>query len=426
MKGRPALLVFLLGSALVIPTFAQKPATRKAPAPQAKKPAQKADTVSPNQKFVLDVVRSAVALPQSDPQDRLRVLYAAASVVSPIKPALSRQLSREGLRIEQELIQSGQTPAISLLNMGHVDCAVMSGFIENVPDDKVMAAEQSIIGAITLCPKESIEPARRKIESAMAAGVVAPRALMALMEAVGPKTPWAEQNFGKLFSSLPADAEAYRAEAPNFAAMYSRMAPEVSKDAAKSAGVRMLVWLGKLQDSGERNLALNIVTDSMKEALGPKGYEEALASDVMARQAAQSAGQPGEVEHEDEENVSVLQAIQNRKTDRTADLQQMPASLRAREAAASGFATGTDGNRKQADKYFDIAFAALNDVWDNRNDRRDAPSVVEEVSEAAAQVDAVDALKRAQGLQDPSARAIGMLAVARVVAGQGNQPAAKQ
>jgi len=42
--------------------------------------------------------------------------------------------------------------------------------------------------------------------------------------------------------------------------------------------------------------------------------------------------------------------------------------------------------------------------------------VVEEVGEAAANVDAVNALQRAQRLQDPAAQAIAMLAVARVVA----------
>jgi hypothetical protein len=43
--------------------------------------------------------------------------------------------------------------------------------------------------------------------------------------------------------------------------------------------------------------------------------------------------------------------------------------------------------------------------------------VVQEVSEAAAQVDPVQALQRAQGLPHPSAQANGMLAVARVVIG---------
>jgi len=44
-----------------------------------------------------------------------------------------------------------------------------------------------------------------------------------------------------------------------------------------------------------------------------------------------------------------------------------------------------------------------------------APEVVQEVSDAAAQVDPVAALQRSQKLQDPSAEAISMLAVARVV-----------
>ena len=95
----------------------------------------------------------------------------------------------------------------------------------------------------------------------------------------------------------------------------------------------------------------------------------------------------------------------------------MPPSLRAREAAASGFASGiTDANRKEADHYFDIAFSALNDAWDNRATIRNVQAVVQEVAEAAAQVDAVDALQRTRRLQDPTEQAIGMLAVARVVA----------
>ena len=37
-------------------------------------------------------------------------------------------------------------------------------------------------------------------------------------------------------------------------------------------------------------LAINIATGTMKETLGEKAYDEALATDVMARQAAQNAG----------------------------------------------------------------------------------------------------------------------------------------
>jgi hypothetical protein len=61
-----------------------------------------------------------------------------------------------------------------------------------------------------------------------------------------------------------------------------------------------------------------------------------------------------------------------------------------------------------------MAFSAADEVWSNRGETNVA-ELVEEISEAAAQVDPVAALKRAQGLQDPSAQAIGMIAVARVV-----------
>ena len=380
----------------------------------AKTPAR---PLNAQQKFVVDVVQSAVALPQSDQQDRLRVLTSAANIIGPLKPALARQFAKEGMRIEQELISTGVKPNVSILESGHIDCATAQSFVENVPDAQVAAAEQSLIAAESMCPREATQPVRRKLENAMQQGIVAPRALLATIEQVGAKTPWAEEQFVKLFSSLPSKAEESRKEAPNFAAMYDRMAPEVSKEAAQGAGIKLLLWLGKLEPGGARNLAVNIVTGSMKETLGEKAYNEVLASEVMARQVADTAGQAGDAERPDEESVSVLTAMDQSGTDRIPELQKMPISLRAREAAASGFATGTSGDRKSATRYFDLAFSTLEDVWSDR-DKVDAPAIVEEVSEAAAQVDPVDALKRAQRLQDPSASAIGMIAVARVVAGQ--------
>jgi hypothetical protein len=322
------------------------------------------------------------------------------------------------MRIEQELISSGQTPAVSIIEAGHVDCSEAQTFVENVPVEKVGAAEQSLIAAQSLCPKQATEPVRRKVEAGLEQGSLAPRALLSIIEAVGSKTPWAQQEFVKFFSALPSNAEELRKDAPNFAAMYDRMAPDVDKDAAQKAGIKMLLWLGKMTEGGARNLALNIVTGSMKAVLGQKGYDDALATDVMARQVADAAGQPGDAERPEEESVSVLQAMDSAKTDRIPELQKLAPSMRAREAAASGFASGTSGDRKLAGRYFDLAFSSLDEVWSARSERADAPAVVEEVSEAAAQVDSVDALKRAQRLQDPSASAIGMIAVARVVAGK--------
>src|SRR5262249_31077643 len=100
---------------------------------------------------------------------------------------------------------------------------------------------------------------------------------------------------------------------------------------------------------------------------------------------------------------------------------------------------GTAGNKQQAGKYFDVAFSAADEVWDTRShqagaasaqpadittktkvvSQTDAASIVQEISEAAAQVDSVNALTRAQKLRESSAQAISMLAVARVVASNG-------
>ncbi len=368
--------------------------------------------------FVLDVVRAAVALPQPDPQDRLRVLNSAASVAAPLNAPLARNFAREGARIEAELINAGKRPAVSLLASGQVDCPGAVNFVEAIPAQAVPRAEQSLLGALSACPRQTLEPIRQKLELALNQNAPAARALLAVMERRGTSSRWSQDTFVKLFSSLPHDADEARSEAPNFGAMYVSMAPRVDKDAARKAGIAFLDWLGGMQASGERNLSVNIVTEAMKSVLGEEGYAEALRSSVVAQGIAQTAGQPGEIEHPQEESVSVLEAMDSTGKDRTEVISQLPPSLRAREAAAHGFADGTSGDGKMAERYFDIAFSAVDEVWDNRDQVENAPAVVEEVSEAAAQVDAVAALKRAQRLQDPSAQAISMLAVARVALGK--------
>jgi len=79
----------LLSLALALSCAAQtksptpKPAAPKKTAPAATTATQKQ---AARKEFVLNVVKSAVALPQPDPQDRLRVLSSAASVVAPVQP----------------------------------------------------------------------------------------------------------------------------------------------------------------------------------------------------------------------------------------------------------------------------------------------------------------------------------------------------
>ena len=370
------------------------------------------------QKFVLDVVHSAVALPEPDPQDRLRVLSEAVNVVAPIDSKLAQQFAREGTSIETKLVAEGQKPAVSMLASGHVDCTSAVSFVQSIPPSGVVDAEQALVGAITTCPKQVSEAAKSKLEAGVAQGTVAGRPIVALMNIEGMNSTWSQAMFVKMFASLPADTSAFAHEAPNYAAMFDRVAGEMSKDAVKTAGAKLLLWLAKLPDSPQRSVAVNLTTGSLSNKLGADAYQELLRSDVSLQQAANSAKAAAELPPPEEENVSVLQAMSN-SGDRTDSLQSMTPSMRAREAAASGFASGTSGDRKQADHYFDIAFASANEVWANRADTKaDAPEVVQEVSEAAAQVDSVAALQRAQRLQDPSAEAISMLAVARVVAGQ--------
>jgi hypothetical protein len=200
--------------------------------------------------------------------------------------------------------------------------------------------------------------------------------------------------------------------------MFARVAPAMDKDVARDAGLKFLEWLASQKQTGERNLAVTMTTDTLKKLLGEKDYQQALSSNVLAQSAARTAGQPGRVEHPEEERTSVLEAMGNTGRDRSDVIRELAPSRRAREAAAHGFASGTNGDRKTAERYFDIAFSAVDEVWAQRSPQAGAPAVVEEVSEAAAHVDAVAALQRAQRLQDPSAQAISMLAVARVVVGQ--------
>jgi hypothetical protein len=409
LRHRNSLVCLLAVAASTISTAAEPP--RASTATPTLKDARK--------QFVLDVVKNAVALPQSDPQDRLRVLHSAVTVVAPVSRKMAQTLSREGVQLEAELIRAGQKPAISLFAAGNVDCASAANFVQMLPASAVQTAEQPLIGALSFCPKQALEPARQKLETALNSGILAARPLLAVIEAVGTKAAWSQIQFAKMFGALPTDYDQQRSEAPNFAAMYVRVAPDVDTSVARDTGLKFLEWLSHLQQGGERNLSVNMVTATMQQVLGAEKYGEALRSNVVAAGMARTAGQPGEIPHAEEESVSVLRAMGNTGQDLTDAIRAMPSSRRAREAAAHGFAAGHQGDRKMADRYFDIAFSAVNEAWKDRK-QGNAAAVVAEVSEAAAQVDAVAALTRAQGLQDPSAQAIGMLAVARVVLGQQN------
>ena len=393
------------------------PSLKRSAKPQASAPASPAK-LTREQKFVIDTVRMAVALPESDPQDRLRVLSTAADVVSPIDKKMARGFWNEGARIETDLVRIGQTPAVSMMSSGLVDCGAALNFVENLPESAVLHAEQSLIGAITSCPKQTLDPVSRKLDAGLEKRIVASRALMATMSALGESSAWSQQHFAKMFDALP-DPKENAAEAENIAAMYMQMSGSVSKDIASKTGLQLLTWLGKIDDSPLRTLSITITTGAMQQALGAEGYKNALESDVVANTTVQNAGEQREIERQEPESVSILSAMDNRGTDQTERLRSLPATQRAREAAASGFATGTGGNKQQASKYFDMAFSAADEVWDARTPEQNAAAVVQEISEAAAQVDSLNALSRAQKLRDSSAQAIAMLAVARVVGSNG-------
>src|SRR5207237_2109432 len=127
----------------------------------------------------------------------------------------------------------------------------------------------------------------------------------------GAQSRWSQDLSVKMCGTLPDVAGTLaKKEATTYADMYINMAPQVDSDTARDAGIKFLDWLAKMPPQGERNLAVNMTTDSMKQVLGA-GYDEALAKDVVAKGIASTAGQPGEVAHEEEESVSVLHAMDN-------------------------------------------------------------------------------------------------------------------
>lgn len=398
--------------------FAQTTPALKTVSTTAPTPTSATSQQNARQKFVVDVVHAAVGLQEADLQDRLRVLYAAANVVAPIDKDMAHQFAKQGIAIETKLVAEGQTPAVSMLAGGHVDCSSAVTYVQTVPPSSVFAAEQSILAAITLCPAQVEEAAEQKLEAGLEQGSVAARPILALMDADNMKSPWSQAIFSKVFASLPSDATTHADEAVNDATLFARAAPAVDKPLVKTAGAKFLLWLGQLPQSPQRDVAVNLTTGTLNDVLGKDGYAELLRSDPMLTQVASTAGQNAVLPAREEENVSVLRAMGD-TGDRTEQLNAMAPSLRAREAAASGFASGTSGDRTMADHYFDIAFSSVDEVWSERaSSKASAPAVVEEVSEAAAQVDPVAALQRSERLQDPSAEAISMLAVARVVVGR--------
>src|SRR3954470_1783002 len=139
----------LLGMCLcALPVFSQDAPPPLRPRESAKNANSSAVADGPkaaqSRKFALDVVNSAVALPQTDQQDRLRVLSSAVEVMSPLSPKIATQLSKEGIRIEAELIAAGQKPAASLFTSGQVDCKTATDFAQRIYPQNIEAAEQSL------------------------------------------------------------------------------------------------------------------------------------------------------------------------------------------------------------------------------------------------------------------------------------------
>jgi hypothetical protein len=115
----------------------------------------------------------------------------------------------------------------------------------------------------------------------------------------------------------------------------------------KVAGTKFLLWLSKLPDSPQRSVAVNLTTGALTDRLGVTSYQEVLRSDVLIQQLLSNSNQNAVLPPPADDSVSVLRAM-SQTGDRTDQLNSMPPATRAREAAASGFASGTSGDRKMA------------------------------------------------------------------------------
>jgi hypothetical protein len=147
-----------------------------------------------------------------------------------------------------------------------------------------------------MCLKQVQEPAKRKLEAGVQQGSIAARPILALIDAEGAKSAWSQAMFGKVFASLPDDAASFANEAPNLASLFVRVAPEMELDPVKTAGLKLLLWLGKPPDSPSRSVAINMTTGTLSSVLGEDGYArlqdpsaEAISMLAVARVAM---GQP--------------------------------------------------------------------------------------------------------------------------------------
>lgn len=367
-------------------------------------------------KLVLDLVNSAVAVRPSDPQDRLRILISAATTVRSVSPELASKLADEGVQLEGQMIRTGVKPEQSMFDTGLATCKFSAELLQSVPPQLVFSAEQQIIGLITTCrDSRTLSAAQQKLQAAGEDNVIAPRAVMSAIDATGPASDWSKRIFAQTFSNLRA-ASGLETEADAVGEIYSQFAPSMPRELVVSSGLQALEWLANIKEGAKRTVAINMITDAMHQALGDEKYKAALASDGAASQAAQLSGQAIPDDNiEDGQQVSAMQIMSTGAKPDTSSLAKLPPARRAREFAAYGFAAASGGDASGASEDFDQAFDALQDLWNSDSSNSDAVPVLDEVVQAAAHINVVQTLSRAQALPDPTAQALAMLTVAQVV-----------
>jgi hypothetical protein len=392
---------------------AEKTPLAAAQRPKASKTKAKAEVPS-GKAFAKEVLRYAVSVQQSDAQDRLRVLRAAIDVASSVDRQMVKDLVRQGMQAEADVIATEKTPVASVMQFA--SCKDKLEFSQRIYPSNLVAAEDSLIAASGNCP-EVASTVSNLVVSGLKQNIAAPKLIASLVESGNFNQQQTSEMLSDAFSSLPKDA--YSDRALDFASLYATLAPRAGKREAMAAGLKFFDWLALMGDDENRNAAANAVFSSMQEILGEEQVRSALqehpaASELMAGVREGPPPNPADDTADPASADSGKPAAEQLE-----DLNQLPAMDRAKQAASLGFSKGTSSRDPGiAAPYFDIAFSAADSAWTARTEEpatNAATSMMTEVCEAAAHVDAVSAFQRAQRLSDPTAQAICMIAVARVV-----------
>jgi hypothetical protein len=170
----------LLTASLSAPVFSAQRA-EKTPSASPAAPAQrakssktaKAKAEPPSGKaFAQEVLRYAVSVQQSDAQDRLRVLRAAIDVAASVDRRMVKDLVRQGIQAESDVIATEQSPVASVMQFA--SCKDKLEFAQRIYPSNLVAAEDLLIAASGNC-RDVADALTNLVLSGLKQRVVAPK-----------------------------------------------------------------------------------------------------------------------------------------------------------------------------------------------------------------------------------------------------------